>query len=218
MGSTLSPAALRRPTLPAALRRLRPLRPPVADKKLRHLDILHSIAPLPLCPSVADKKLRHLDILHNIASDPDAWVTRDGDLRTQQRQQQQASTGAGTSEVQLVQPGAAEGEWEPVVQPGGNSSASTFSPGGGGLGLDELQLFLQHVALMRELDDLKDKVGGRCGSVNGKVGGGVNVILKELKSSQDPKPLNPYGPLLPHTTLTSAPLPLRTRLRSVSAS
>ena len=114
------------------------------------------------CPSVADKKLRHLDILHNIASDPDAWVTRDGDLRTQQRQQQQASTGAGTSEVQLVQPGAAEGEWEPVVQPGGggNSSASASSlPGGGGLGLDELQLFLQHVALMRELDDLKDKVG-----------------------------------------------------------
>ena len=179
------------------------------------------LPPCPPRPSAADKKLRHLDILRNIASDPDAWVTRDGDLRTQQRQQQQASTGAGTSEVQLVQPGAAEGEWEPVVQPGGggNSSASASSlPGGGGLGLDELQLFLQHVALMRELDDLKDKVGGRCGSVNGKVGGGVNVILKELKSSQDPKPLNPYGPLLPHTTLTSAPLPLRTRLRSVSAS
>ena len=116
-------------------------------------------APCPSAPPSADKKLRHLDILHNIASDPDAWVTRDGDLRTQKRQQQQASTGAGTSEVQLVQPGDTEGEWEPV-QPGGNSSASPLS-GGGWLGLDELQLFLQHVALMRELDDLKDKVGGR---------------------------------------------------------
>ena len=47
------------------------------------------------------------------------------------------------------------------------------------------------------------------------------MILKESKSSLTPKPLALWSPPIPRTTrttLTSAPLPLRTRLLSASAS
>ena len=106
-----------------------------------------------------------------------------------------------------MQPGAAEGEWEPVVQPGGGGNSSvSASPlsGGGGLGLDELQLFLQHVALMRELDDLKDKVCG--GSAE------VHLYLQDVNpaSPLGVNPASPLGPIslwIPSTSPLSPPLP-----------
>jgi len=92
--------------------------------------------------------------LHNVASDPDSWCSRDGDLRTQQRRQAESSSGAGASEVVSVEWNEEAREW--VEKPASASAASAVTGGSGGLG--DLPLFLQHVALMRELDDLKDKV------------------------------------------------------------
>ena len=101
---------------------------------------------------IPEKKLRHLDILHNIASDPGAWQSRDGDLRSQQRQQAESSTGTGASQVVQVSQDLESGAWVEASAP------ATPSARAGGLG--DLPLFLQHVTLMQELDDLKDKVLG----------------------------------------------------------
>ncbi|GAX75618.1 hypothetical protein CEUSTIGMA_g3062.t1 [Chlamydomonas eustigma] len=104
----------------------------------------------------APKKLRNLDILHSVAGDPDSWASRDGDLRntakgfsSQDLISASGGTGRGLAEVEML-----DGEERPLQSepsPGMNSTA-----GGGVSGLGQLPWFLQHVSLMRELDELKD--------------------------------------------------------------
>lgn len=101
----------------------------------------------------ADKKLRNLDILHNIASDPEGWCSRDSDLRSRQKSQVEGSSGSGSNTVVPVEWDTDSSTWVDA------SSSITFTETGSGFGgLGDLPLFLQHVSLMRELDDLKDKV------------------------------------------------------------
>ena len=92
-----------------------------------------------------------------MASDPESWCSRDGDLRSQQRQEAESSSGSGESQVASVEWDEASKAWVELPASSAVAPPGTSAPGG----LGDLPLFLQHVALMREMDDLKDKVGVR---------------------------------------------------------
>lgn len=108
---------------------------------------------IPVLSLLADKKLRNLDILRNIASDPDAWILRaDENLN---RPLQPPPRGEGLegvrAEVMKLTQGD-DGEWmETAVSASGSIREGALGP------LGDLPLFLQHVALMRELDEHRDK-------------------------------------------------------------
>lgn len=80
------------------------------------------------------KDLEHLDALHRIASDPSSWISLD----MSQRGKKKVSRKTRTASPSIS-------DLNPNSDPNGVSSG-------------ELQRFLDHTALMSDMDDLKDKV------------------------------------------------------------
>ena len=88
------------------------------------------------------KDLEYLDSLHKAASDPSSWISSDMGLPGRRKAGRKATRASPSSGTPIPSP-----------SPGASSStpSSSGSPG-------ELQRFLDHTALMSDMDDLKDKV------------------------------------------------------------